>query len=364
MNKFEVNISGFKYLVYSGNIKIKKIVELIIKTAKSYKYFILIDRNVSRIYGDIFIKEFNSAREQIHYYEIYSSENLKSLSTIEKIYKELSINNFGRDSCLVAVGGGITGDLGGFVASTYMRGIKFVQIPTTILAAVDSSIGGKTGYNFKDTKNLIGTFHHPFLVVSNTHFFNSLSAREIDSGIGEIIKYTFLSGKKFYEYVLSNYSKLQSLEEKIVQHVINECISIKSSIVSQDEKEDGLRKILNFGHTFAHAFESYFKYKISHGKAVTAGIIAANILSKKIGIISKDQFEEFQQLPSKVNLPKILSDFDNKSLIEIMNFDKKRREGKLNFVLLKEFGELLIDVKVNPKELNWSLNEFKKTFSV
>ncbi len=364
MNKFEVNISGFKYPVYSGNIKIKKIVELIIKTAKSYKYFILIDRKVSRIYGNLFIKEFNSAREQIHYYEIYSSEKLKSLSTIQKIYNELSINDFGRDSCLVAVGGGITGDLGGFVASTYMRGIKCVQIPTTILATVDSSMGGKTGYNFKDTKNLIGTFYQPVLVVSSTHFFKSLLAKEIDSGIGEIIKYTFLSGKKFYNYVLSNYSKLHSLEEKIVERVINECISIKSSIVSQDEKENGLRKILNFGHTFAHAFEIYFKYKISHGKAVVAGIITANILSKKMGIISIDQFEEFQRLPSNVKLPKFLSEFDNKSLIEIMKLDKKGRAGKLNFVLVKEFGELLIDVKVNLNELNWSLNEFKKTFSV
>ncbi len=364
MNKFEIKICGFNYPVYSGNIKIKKIVELIIKTTKSYNYFILIDRNVSRIYGDKLIKEFNSTRKPIHYYEIDFLEKLKAFSTVQKIYKELSKSKFGRDACLVAVGGGIAGDLGGFVASTYMRGIKCVHVPTTILAAVDSSIGGKTGYNFNDTKNLIGTFYQPVLVVSSTHFFNSLSAREIDSGIGEIIKYTFLSGQKFYDYVLSNYSQLHSLEEKIVEHIINECISIKSSIILLDEKENDLRKILNFGHTFAHAFESYFKYKISHGKAVVAGIIVANILSKKMGIISKDQFEEFQQLAYKVRLPKFLTDFDNRSLIEIMKLDKKGREGKLNFVLLKEFGELLIDVKVNYNELNWSLNEFKKTFSV
>ena len=364
MKKFIIKTSEFKYPVYFGNFNIKKVVELVKQTAKYDRYFILVDKKVNKFYGDKILKEFNSVGKRNHFLEIHSSEKQKSFPAIQKIYSELSNNSFGRDSCLVAIGGGIVGDLGGFAASTYMRGIKCVHIPTTILSAVDSSIGGKTGYNFKGTKNLIGTFYQPVSVITSTHFFNSLPGKEIDSGIGEIIKCCFLSGKKLYDYVLCNYSLLRSLDEKVMIHVLNECISIKSSVVCQDEKERGLRKILNFGHTFAHAFESYFNFKISHGKAVVAGIIAANILSKKMRIINKNQFEQYQLLPSKVNLPEYLTDFDNERLVEIMKLDKKVRYGKLNFVLVKNFGELVLDIKVNNSQLNLALNELKKTISV
>ncbi len=364
MKKFLIKTLENKYPVFVGDFNIRKIVELISRTSNCDYFFILIDKKVNGLYGKLILKEFRKQKKIFYSIVINASEKQKSFPTIHKIYNELSKHYFGRDVCLVAIGGGIIGDLGGFVASTYMRGIKCVHVPTTILGAVDSSIGGKTGYNFKYTKNLIGSFYQPVSIITSTRFFNSLPVKEVDSGIGEVIKYTYLSGKYFFEYVLSNYSLLSSLDGKVVNRVLNECISIKSSIVTLDEKEKSLRKILNFGHTFAHAFETYFNFRISHGKAVTAGIIAANILSYKLGMFSKNKLNQFQKLPEKVSLPKFLTGFKNSEIIKIMKLDKKNRSGRLNFVLLKDFGELIVDVNAGKSELNWTLNEFKKTISV
>lgn len=364
MKTIPVQTSTKNCIVHFGDIEIGKIIELINQTAKCDNYFILIDKNVNRIYGRQLINGFNSLRKKNHFFQIYSSEKQKSFPTVQKIYNELVKHKFGRDTCMVLIGGGIIGDLGGFAASTYMRGIKCIQVPTTILAAVDSSIGGKTGYNYKSTKNLIGSFYQPESVIANAKFFSTLPIKEIDSGIGEIIKYSYLSGKRFFEFVSSNYNSIRSLDAGVIKKVLNECISIKTSIVFKDEKEYNIRKILNFGHTFAHAFESYFNYKITHGKAVAAGILAANILSFRQGFISISQLKLFQNLPAKVSLPKFLADFDTNKLIEKMILDKKSMSGNLNFVLLKNFGELIIDVKVSTAQLKRALDEFKKTISV
>jgi 3-dehydroquinate synthase len=364
MKTYHVRTSSKKYTVHSGSFGIKEIVHLVTQNLKCDRFFVLIDKNVNKIYGTEIQKEFNRQTGESYFFQMTSLEKQKSYSTIQKIYDELAKQNFGRDAGMILIGGGVVGDIGGFVASTYMRGIKCVHIPTTILAAVDSSIGGKTGYNFRNTKNLIGSFYQPDLVITSTEFFSSLSPKEIDSGIGEIIKYGYLSGKKFYEYLLSNYNSIHSLDKRVIEYVLQECISFKTSVVSDDEREGGIRKVLNFGHTFAHAFESYYQYKISHGKAVAAGILAANILSHKKGIITTNQLNSFQKLPAMMKFPKFLQEFDSTDLTRRMDLDKKNKSGKLNFVLLKDLGELLIDVNVNKNELNSALNEFKRLISV
>lgn len=364
MKKFFVKTNSSGYHVLTGDLEVSTLSKLITGRVKSDFYFVLIDKKVKKLYGKKLFHGFNLAGVKFKHFEITSSENLKSFASVQKIFYQLTKIRAAKDICLVAVGGGIVGDVGGFAASTYMRGIRYVQVPTTILSAVDSSIGGKTGINFENAKNLIGTFYQPSLVVSTSKFFYSLPQNVIDSGLGEIIKYCYLAGGDFYNYVLNNFSKLRSLEKKVMTEVLEKSIKFKASVVKKDEKETSLRKILNFGHTFAHAYESYFNFKISHGKAVVAGIKTAVILSEILGIIARGERQNYLEVASKIKLPKFLTEFDNDKMIEIMKLDKKSRNQKIKFVLIKKPGEIIIDVEVDNKKLKQALTEFKRTISV
>ena len=219
-------------------------------------------------------------------YTFSANEKNKSLAQTEKIYKFLTDNAFDRNSIIVALGGGITGDIAGYVASTYMRGIRFIQIPTTLLSMVDSSVGGKTGVNFNHKKNMIGTFYQPDFVAIYPEFLSTLPKRELHSGAGEIFKYAFLADIKNYNLLKNNLSKLFSNKLFDIENTIQSCLKIKANVVENDEKEiTGLRKILNLGHTFAHAFEVESNYKLKHGEAVIGGIFCALFLSEILGYI-------------------------------------------------------------------------------
>jgi 3-dehydroquinate synthase len=283
-----------------------------------------------------------------------SGEKYKSVERYNSILAFLADNNYGRDSLIVAIGGGVTGDIAGFVASTYLRGIQLVQIPTTLLAAVDSSIGGKTGINFLNRKNIVGTFYQPDFVLTDTVFLDSLPEKEIISGTGEIIKYAFLSDRDFYNDVNDSFDSIISLNTKALNRIIPSCIKMKAEIVTEDEQESGLRKILNLGHTFAHAYESYFDFKIKHGNAVAAGIISSLFLSFKKGIINKTSLNYFLNLPSKIDYecPNYLS---KSEIINRMLSDKKNREGKIKFILIKNIGEILIEAEADREEIIYAI---------
>ncbi len=268
---------------------------------------------------------------------------------------------FGRDTLLIAIGGGTIGDVSGFAASTYMRGIPLIHIPTTLLSAVDSSIGGKTGINFREAKNLIGTFYQPSLVLIDTHFLKSLPKEELISGFGEVIKYSYLTDVKLYSRLLSDWNLLVKKEENFLEKIIYESVKIKSAVVSKDEFEiSGLRKILNLGHTFAHAFESYSGYKLSHGKAVIAGIISALSLSFEMGLISEKQFNYMLELPLKFKSSIQLKNINEKEILRLMEYDKKNRDGEIKFVLIKNFGEILVDVAADRKLIYKALRRTEK----
>jgi 3-dehydroquinate synthase len=268
---------------------------------------------------------------------------------------------FGRDTLLISIGGGTVGDVAGFVASTYMRGIPLIHIPTTLLSAVDSSIGGKTGINFDEAKNLIGTFYHPALVLIDTNFLKSLPENELISGFGEIIKYSYLTDGDLYSFLLSEYELLLRKDLNFLEKIICESIKIKSAVVLKDENEKtGLRKILNFGHTFAHAFESNSAYKLSHGKAVIAGMISALFLSSEIGLINEKQLNYMLELPLKFNSSIRLNNLNERELLRLMEYDKKNREGKIKFVQIKDFGEILIDINADRKLIYKALKRTKK----
>ena len=238
--------------------------------------------------------------------------------------------NFSRLDCLITVGGGITGDVGGFAASLFKRGLTLVNIPTTLLSQVDSSIGGKTGVNTKEGKNLIGTFYQPKLVISDVEFLKSLPKREIICGYGEILKHSLILNKIFYKYLKNNSLNILDLKSPYIEKAIFESCKIKKTVVEKDEKEKGLRKILNFGHTFAHAFEASLGYskKLNHGEAVILGIVTALKFSLNIKLIKLNDYRTIINHVLKIKLPSNINNFftykDINKILTFMSKDKKK----------------------------------------
>jgi 3-dehydroquinate synthase len=246
---------------------------------------------------------------------------------------------------IVAIGGGITGDIAGYVASTFMRGIKYIQIPTTLLSMVDSSVGGKTGVNFRNQKNMIGTFYQPEYVAVYPEFISTLPKRELQSGAGEIFKNAFLADIKNYNFLKKSLLQLFSSQSFDEEKTIYACLKIKSNIVENDEKEiTGLRKILNLGHTFAHAFEVESNFKLKHGEAVVGGIYCALFLSENLGYITQDKLNKFLNDFNFIKPDRKLSLLNSDSIFTSMSKDKKSTSGKKRFVLINDIGNIVVDV--------------------
>ena len=324
----------------------------------------VIDENVFNNFNDELNTSLSKLSQQLKIYLLKPGEKSKSFSELTKIHSYLLANNFGRDSLIIAIGGGVTGDLVGFAASTFMRGIELVHVPTTLLADVDSSIGGKTGINFNHKKNMIGTFYQPKLVLLDTEFIKTLPKNEITSGIGEIIKYAYMSDKIFFNYLLENIDKIYKKNYEVLNEVIKISASIKAAVVAQDEKESGLRKILNLGHTFAHAYESELNFKVKHGEAVIAGIISSLFLSFKLKLITKIELTKFLELTFKIRLSNRFNSLNKENIFQIMKSDKKNRSGKIKFVLLSDIGKLLIDVEAEKNDIFYAIDEMQKTLMV
>jgi len=347
-----------KYPVYIGNNILRLLPELIAKQKLPDRVFVIIDNKVEKIYGSSIKQVVNDLARKKYYYSLTSTEKIKSFKTVSIIFNKLYEQNFGKDTLLIAIGGGTIGDVTGFVASTYMRGVSIIHIPTTLLSAVDSSIGGKTGINFLEAKNFIGTFYHPEIVLIDTNFIRSLPQEELISGFGEVIKYSFLTDKKFYSTLLDNYKLMLNKDSDFINKIIYESVKIKSAVISHDEKEEtGLRNILNLGHTFAHAYESYTYYKLSHGKAVIAGIVNAMSLSIELKLIDKNQYKYMLELPMKFRSFLNLKKTNPELILKLMRYDKKNKDGKIKFVLIKDFGEILVDVFANDKSIKKSIEK-------
>ena len=363
MKKIKVKLTKNSYNINVGKNCYLNIVEEFNSLGLNKNIVIIIDKNVKKYWEDYIRKPFSNYKSRIEYYFLKPGESSKSYIELNRIYSFLLDNNFGRDTLILAVGGGVTGDLAGYAASTFMRGVQLVHVPTTLLAAVDSSIGGKTGINFHSKKNMIGSFYQPESVYIDTNFISSLPRKEITSGLGEIVKYAFLSDDNFFNYLKDNIEKVYTYDEVVINELILKSALIKASVVSQDEKETGLRKILNLGHTFAHAIESDLNFGIKHGEAVIAGIISALYLANKTGILKKSMMREYLSLPLKIHLPPLLQNLNEKNMVNIMQLDKKSRNGEINFVLISEPGNILIDVKSGERNILYSINRMKKAVS-
>ena len=310
------------------------------------------------------ISKVNAAlkRKKVSKFLFNANEKNKDLNNVNKILQILLHKNFSRLDCVITIGGGITGDVGGFAASLYKRGLRFINIPTTLLSQVDSSVGGKTGINTKEGKNLLGSFYQPKMVISDTEFLKSLPKREIICGYGEILKHSLISNKTFYNYLDSNSSNIFKLKSPYIEKAIFESCKIKKKIVEKDEKEKDIRKILNFGHTFAHAYEATLGYskKLNHGEAVILGIITALKLSCSVKLIKFGEYEKIRHHIIKMKLPHdIKKYFSIKSLSNILTFmmrDKKNISQKINFILLKRIGSIPINIEFD----NLKIKKFLK----
>ncbi|AQP99471.1 3-dehydroquinate synthase [Pseudoalteromonas sp. SG45-5] len=272
---------------------------------------------------------------------IPDGEQYKSLEWFEKISAFLLQNNCGRDTCLIALGGGVVGDLTGFVAACYQRGVPFIQIPTTLLSQVDSSVGGKTAVNHPLGKNMIGAFYQPQAVFIDTQSLHTLPAREFAAGMAEVIKYGLIYDTDLFSYLEQHVTDLQQLDEVCLQHIIFRCCEIKALIVAQDEKEHGLRALLNLGHTFAHAIEAQMGYGVwLHGEAVATGMVLAAKLANAREDLSADEVTRIIDVIAQYNLPtKIPTKMTSEQFLTHMRKDKKNKKGTIRFILPTQFGQ-------------------------
>ncbi len=350
--KLQVKTKSENYPIIIGYNLIKNLNNYLNKNSIAFNQCLLvIDRNVP---NKMILKIINSfKRKKVFKFVFLANEKNKNMSFVNKILEILLNKNFSRQDCLITIGGGITGDIGGFAASLYKRGLNFINIPTTLLSQVDSSIGGKTGINTKEGKNLIGSFYQPKMVISDTEFLKSIPKREIRCGYGEIFKHSLILNKNFFEYLNKNSSKILHLKSPYIEKAIFESCKIKKTIVEKDEKEKGKRKMLNFGHTFAHAFEASlgFSKKLSHGEAVILGIITALKFSLDIKLIKFKDYTEIIKHVYNLKLPSNIKNyFSSKDLNKILNFmskDKKNTSKKINLILLKKISSTVINNQYN-----------------
>ena len=360
--KLKVNAGNQKYSILVGKNILNKLKKFLIESSiNSNQYLVVADKNVPKRLINKVINSLPKNSSIIHYFE--SNEKNKNQKSVDKITSLLLKKNFNRNDCLISVGGGITGDVSGFAASVYKRGLKFVNIPTTLLSQVDSSIGGKTAINTKYGKNLIGSFYQPSLVVSDINFLDSLPVREVICGYGEILKHALISNKQFFTFLKKNGLKILNLKSPFIEKAIYKSCLIKKKVVESDEKELGLRKILNFGHTFAHAYEATLKYskKLNHGEAVILGIKTAAKFSLLNKVLNIKEFQLIENHLNNLDLPrnisKIFSIKDLNKILFFMKKDKKNNTNKINLILLKKIGSPIHKLQFNEKKINLFLRK-------
>jgi 3-dehydroquinate synthase len=275
--------------------------------------------------------------------ELPDGEPHKTLANVSRMLDVLITNRFGRDACVVALGGGVVGDMAGFAAACYQRGIAFVQVPTTLLAQVDSSVGGKTGVNHPGGKNLIGAFHQPAAVFADTNTLNTLADRELRAGLAEVIKYGLIVDRGFFDWLEAHAADLLARDPDALTYAIRRSCEVKAEIVGRDEREQGERALLNLGHTFGHAIESATNYSTwLHGEAVGAGMLLAADMSKRLGWVTAADVERVEGILRRFGLPVDVSALPATALAEKMKIDKKVAAGRIRLVLLKAIGKSVV----------------------
>ncbi len=319
------------------------------------KVAIITNKTIAPLHMEYLLKRLKA--KEIVQIILEDGEEFKNQQSIDTILNTLFEYRFNRKSLLIAFGGGVIGDMCGYAASIYQRGIDFIQIPTTLLSQVDASVGGKTGFNNKYGKNLVGAFHQPKAVYIDTHFLSTLPQREFSAGVAEIVKMAVTFNKEFFEYLVENDLR----DEAVLKEAIKYSVQTKAKVVSEDEKEQGIRAALNYGHTFAHVIENETQYKeFLHGEAVAIGICMANELALKMNLLTQKELEAIKKVLQRYNLPTTYAIKDVKAFYEAFFLDKKSGDDEITFILPLGIGDVLITNKVEFGTLMCLLNSYAK----
>lgn len=323
---------------------------------KNRRACIVTDSNVAPLYLEDVKARISSVCGQVEEYVIPAGEEHKTLDTVRGLYEHLILKGFDRHDILVALGGGVTGDLTGFAAATYLRGIRFIQIPTTLLAQIDSSIGGKTGVDFDCYKNMVGAFHQPALVYINISVLSSLPEEQFASGMAELLKSGLIRDADFYEWTIEHMGDIEDRDKDTLRDMVEHCCQIKRAVVEKDPHEKGERAILNFGHTIGHAIEKLKNFELLHGQCVSLGMVAAAYISWKRGYLEEDEFYEIRDMNVGFGLPITFDGLKPEDIIAATKKDKKMNAGKIRFILLKKIGKASIEQDVTEEEMLEAVN--------
>jgi 3-dehydroquinate synthase len=350
MEKINVQLSERSYPILIGSDILTRLGEELKLLGLGSRIAVITNSVVRPLYGGLVEKTLQESGFQVKLIEVPDGEVYKSLATAEGLYDELVDFAMDRTSTVMALGGGVIGDLAGFVAATYMRGVCFVNIPTTLLAHVDSAVGGKTGVDHPRGKNLIGAFHQPSLVLCDLSLLKTLPEKELLAGMAEVVKYGVILDPDFFSFVESHVPQILKQDSRTMTEVVRSSCAAKASVVEDDEREAGRRAILNFGHTLGHAIESLTGYtRYIHGEAVSMGMTAAARISHAMGLCDKEVVSRLEKLLKRIGLPTDLPEINPEEVIRILAHDKKVRDGKVRFVLPQRIGKVVIRDDVDPE---------------
>jgi 3-dehydroquinate synthase len=348
------------YEIRIGKGIIDRMILLVAKNHKAARYVIVTDSNVNTLYGQTMLAAMTQAGMKASLMEIPAGESSKNIATVMDIAGRLLAAGADRGTLLVALGGGVVGDLTGFIASIYMRSIPYIQIPTTLVGQVDSSIGGKTAVDLPQGKNLLGTFYQPRAVFADLNFLDTLPDKEFNNGLAEIIKYGIIEDEKLFKLLEEDMDAVKSRNLDHLLKIIETCCRIKKSIVEIDEREQGLRRILNFGHTLGHALEAVSDYTLSHGEGVALGMIAAARLSAKMHYLPNDELTRVERVIAQAGLPtRIEATVAMDAVIDHLKMDKKKKDDVIHFVLIKKIGMPFVNGSVSEQLIGNVLEEMK-----
>lgn len=323
----------------------------------SRKLCIVTDTNVAPLYLKKTEEALNRVSSDISAFVFDAGEKNKNLDTVQSLYVHLIRHGMDRKGLLVALGGGVVGDLTGFAAATYLRGIDFIQVPTTLLSQVDSSVGGKTGVDFQQYKNMVGAFHQPRLVYMNMQTLKSLPSIEFACGMGEILKTGLICDGTFFRFVCTHEREIQKLDRSMLSKMIRRCCEIKAGVVERDPKEQGERALLNLGHTIGHAVEKLMDFRLLHGQCVGIGLIAAAAISRNRGLMTRAEYEEVRNGCEAYGLPLSVSGLKVQDILNATKKDKKMENGQIKFILMDGIGRSFIDKTVADEELCAGIEE-------
>jgi len=356
VRQLSIDLGARSYPIFIGEGLISQ-ADLFARAARAQAALIVTNETVGGLYLDPVKRSLRDV--QVHTLSLPDGERHKTLATLSRIFDALTAARINRDGLIVALGGGVVGDMAGFAAACYQRGIAYVQVPTTLLAQVDSSVGGKTGVNHAAGKNLIGAFHQPSAVVADIATLRTLPARELRAGLAEVIKYGLIADSQFLGWLEANLPALLSSEPEALTHAVARSCEIKAQIVARDETEQGDRALLNFGHTFGHALETATGFaSLLHGEAVGLGMLIAARLSERLGMLSATDVQRVRALLDLAGLPTQPPKISAARALELMRLDKKVQSGRIRLVLLRSLGAAFTSRDYDDQALQATLEEF------